>query len=31
LGIFAMGQLQGVMAAVDRELGLKYKITGFYE
>ena len=29
--MFAMGQIQGVMAAVDRELGLKYKITGFYE
>ena len=29
--MFAMGQIQGVMATVDRELGLKYKITGFYE
>ena len=29
--MFAMGQIQGVMAAVDKELGLKYKITGFYE
>ena len=29
--MFAMGQVQGVMAAVDKELGLKYKITGFYE
>lgn len=29
--MFAMGQLQGIMATVDRELGLKYKITGFYE
>ena len=29
--MFAMGQVQGVMAAVDNELGLKYKITGFYE
>ena len=29
--MFAMGQIQGVMATVDRELDLKYKITGFYE
>ena len=29
--MFAMGQVQGIMATVDRELGLKYKITGFYE
>lgn len=29
--MFAMGQMQGIMATVDRELGLKYKITGFYE
>ena len=29
--MFAMGQIQGVMAAVDRELGIKYKVTGFYE
>ena len=29
--MFAMGQVQGIMAAVDKELGLKYKITGFYE
>jgi mannonate dehydratase len=29
--MFAMGQVQGIMATVDNELGLKYKITGFYE
>lgn len=29
--MFAMGQVQGVMAAVDRELGIEYKQTGFYE
>jgi len=29
--MFAMGQVQGIMAAVDKELGIKYKITGFYE
>ena len=29
--MFAMGQVQGIIATVDRELGLKYKITGFYE
>ncbi len=29
--MFAMGQVQGVMAAVDKELGINYKITGFYE
>ena len=29
--MFAMGQVQGVMAAVDRELGIGYKQTGFYE
>ena len=29
--MFAMGQVQGVMAAVDKELGITYKITGFYE
>ena len=29
--MFAMGQVQGILATVDRELGLKYKITGFYE
>jgi mannonate dehydratase len=29
--MFAMGQVQGIMAVVDNELGLKYKITGFYE
>lgn len=29
--MFAMGQMQGVMAAVDRELGIEYKCTGFYE
>ena len=29
--MFAMGQVQGIMAAVDKELGINYKITGFYE
>ena len=29
--MFAMGQVQGIMATVDNELGIKYKITGFYE
>ena len=29
--MFAMGQIQGVMATVDNELGIKYKISGFYE
>ena len=29
--MFAMGQVQGIMAAVDRELGIEYKQTGFYE
>jgi len=29
--MFAMGQVQGIMAAVDKELGIKYTITGFYE
>ena len=29
--MFAMGQIQGIMATVDNELGIKYRITGFYE
>ena len=29
--MFAMGQVQGIMAAVDKELGIKYNVTGFYE
>lgn len=29
--MFAMGQVQGIMATVNNELGIKYKITGFYE
>ena len=29
--MFAMGQIQGVMAAVDKELGIRYKVKGFYE
>lgn len=29
--MFAMAQVQGIMATVDRELGIEYKITGFYE
>jgi len=29
--MFAMGQLQGIIATVDREEGIEYKLTGFYE
>ena len=29
--MFAMGQVQGILATVDRELGLEYKQPGFYE
>lgn len=29
--MFAMGQVQGIMAAADKELGIRYKMTGFYE
>lgn len=29
--MFAMGQVQGVIATVDRELGIEYKQPGFYE
>ncbi len=29
--MFAMGQIQGVIATVDRELGIEYKQPGFYE
>ena len=29
--MFAMGQVQGIIATVDNELGINYKITGFYE
>lgn len=29
--MFAMGQMQGVLATVDRELGIEYKQPGFYD
>ena len=29
--MFAMAQVQGIMATVDRELGIKYNLKGFYE
>lgn len=29
--MFAMGQVQGIMATVDRELGIEYKQPGFFE
>jgi mannonate dehydratase len=29
--MFALGQVQGILATVDRELGLEYKQPGFYE
>ena len=29
--MFAMGQLQGIMATVDRELGIEYKQPGFFD
>jgi mannonate dehydratase len=29
--MFAMGQVQGILAAVDRELGIEYKQPGFFE
>ena len=29
--MFALGQVQGIMAAVDRELGLEYKQPGFFD
>jgi mannonate dehydratase len=29
--MFAMAQVQGILATVDRELGLPYRLTGFYE
>ena len=29
--MFAMGQIQGVIATVDKELGIEYKQPGFYE
>lgn len=29
--MFAMGQVQGILATVDRELGIEYKQPGFYE
>jgi mannonate dehydratase len=29
--MFAMGQVQGIIATVDRELGLPYKQPGFFD
>lgn len=29
--MFAMGQIQGVIATVDDELGIEYKQPGFYD
>ena len=29
--MFAMGQMQGIMATVDRELGIEYKQPGFFD
>jgi mannonate dehydratase len=29
--MFAMGQVQGIMATVDRELGIEYKQPGFFD
>ena len=29
--MFAMGQVQGIMAAVDKELGIEYKQPGFFD
>ena len=29
--MFALGQVQGLMAAVDRELGIEYKQPGFFD
>ncbi len=29
--MFAMGQVQGVLATVDRELGIEYKQPGFFD
>ncbi len=29
--MFAMGQVQGILAAVDKELGIKYKQPGFFD
>lgn len=29
--MFAMGQVQGILATVDRELGIEYKQPGFYD
>ena len=29
--MFALGQVQGILATVDRELGIEYKQPGFYE
>lgn len=29
--MFALGQVQGILATVDRELGIKYKQPGFFD
>ena len=29
--MFALGQVQGILATVDRELGIEYKQPGFYD
>ena len=29
--MFAMGQVQGILATVDRELGIEYKQPGFFD
>jgi mannonate dehydratase len=29
--MFALGQVQGILATVDRELGIPYRQPGFYD
>ena len=29
--MFALGQVQGILATVDRELGIPYKQSGFFD
>ena len=29
--MFALGQVQGILATVDRELGIEYKQPGFFD
>jgi mannonate dehydratase len=29
--MFALGQVQGILATVDRELGIKYQQPGFFD